>query len=155
MTGDRGLTLQELAPYGVIASITPSTNPTSTVICNAIGMLAAGNSVVFNVHPMAAAVCNHTVKMLNEAIIAAGGPPNLITSVEQADHRERSNPDDPPGSAAVGRYGRTGRGQGGDGQWQTGDLRRAGQPTRRRRRDSRHSARPAVMSLRALRSITT
>lgn len=82
-TGDRGLTLQELAPYGVIASITPSTNPTSTVICNAIGMLAAGNSVVFNVHPMAAAVCNHTVRLLNEAIIAGGGPPNLITSVEQ------------------------------------------------------------------------
>ncbi|MCH7812687.1 MAG: aldehyde dehydrogenase family protein, partial [Planctomycetes bacterium] len=41
-TGDRGLTLREWAPFGVIGSITPSTNPTSTVICNTIGMLAAG-----------------------------------------------------------------------------------------------------------------
>ena len=32
---------------------------------------------------MAAAVCNRTVKLLNEAIIAAGGPPNLITSVDK------------------------------------------------------------------------
>ena len=82
LSGDRGLTLNELAPFGVIASITPSTNPTSTIICNTIGMLAAGNSVVFNVHPMAREVCHRTVKILNEAIMTAGGPPNLITSVE-------------------------------------------------------------------------
>ena len=43
--GDDGMTLVEYAPYGVIGSITPSTNPTSTVICNAIGMVAAGNAV--------------------------------------------------------------------------------------------------------------
>ena len=47
-TGDHGLTLVEMAPYGVIGSITPSTNPSETVICNSIGMVAAGNSVVFN-----------------------------------------------------------------------------------------------------------
>lgn len=82
-TGDRGLTLMELAPFGVIASITPSTNPTSTIICNAIGMLAAGNAVVFNVHPMAAHVCNRTVRLLNEAIVGAGGPENLIASVTE------------------------------------------------------------------------
>ncbi|MHC4104718.1 MAG: aldehyde dehydrogenase family protein, partial [Planctomycetota bacterium] len=50
-SGDRGLTLTELAPYGVIGAITPVTNPTSTIICNSIGMLAAGNAIVFNVHP--------------------------------------------------------------------------------------------------------
>ena len=33
-TGARGLTLLELAPYGVIGAITPITNPTSTIICN-------------------------------------------------------------------------------------------------------------------------
>ncbi len=82
-TGDRGLMLMELAPFGVIASITPSTNPTSTIICNAIGMLAAGNAVVFNVHPMATQVCNRTVRLLNEAIVAAGGPDNLVTSVTE------------------------------------------------------------------------
>ena len=36
LSGDRGLTLTEWAPYGVIGSITPSTNPTSTIICNTI-----------------------------------------------------------------------------------------------------------------------
>ncbi len=44
VTGDHGLTLTELAPFGVIGSITPTTNPTSTIICNTIGMVAAGNS---------------------------------------------------------------------------------------------------------------
>ncbi|MDO9172995.1 MAG: aldehyde dehydrogenase EutE, partial [bacterium] len=54
-TGDRGLTLTDWAPFGVIGAITPTTNPTSTIICNTIGMVAAGNSVVFNVHPSARA----------------------------------------------------------------------------------------------------
>jgi aldehyde dehydrogenase len=78
-TGDRGLTLVELAPYGVIGAITPSTNPTSTIICNAIGMIAAGNSVVFNAHPGAKACSAQTVQILNQAIQRAGGPPDLIT----------------------------------------------------------------------------
>ena len=78
-TGDRGLTLTERAPYGVIASITPSTNPTSTIINNAIGMVSAGNAVVFNPHPMAKMVSAHTVAVLNEAIRQAGGPLNLVT----------------------------------------------------------------------------
>ncbi|GAB4547903.1 MAG: aldehyde dehydrogenase EutE [Anaerolineae bacterium] len=78
-SGDRGLTLTERAPYGVIASITPSTNPTATIINNAIGMVAAGNAVVFNVHPMAKMVSAHAVAILNQAIRQAGGPLNLIT----------------------------------------------------------------------------
>ena len=49
-SGDHGLTLVEWAPFGVIGAITPSTNPTSTLICNAIAMVAAGNAVVFNAH---------------------------------------------------------------------------------------------------------
>lgn len=81
LSGDRGLTLTEWAPYGVIGSITPSTNPTSTIICNTIGMLAAGNGVVFNVHPMAKEVSILNVELINEAIIEAGGPPNLVTTV--------------------------------------------------------------------------
>jgi len=82
-TGDRGLTLIERAPYGVIGAITPSTNPTSTIICNSIGMVAAGNAVVFNCHPGAKAVSVHTVQILNQAIVRAGGPHNLITTVPE------------------------------------------------------------------------
>jgi acyl-CoA reductase-like NAD-dependent aldehyde dehydrogenase len=78
-TGDRGLTLVELAPYGVIGAITPSTNPTSTIICNAIGMIAAGNAAVFNAHPGAKDCSAQTIQLLNQAIQRAGGPPDLIT----------------------------------------------------------------------------
>jgi aldehyde dehydrogenase len=42
ITGDHGLTLTENASWGVIASVTPSTNPACTVINNAISMIAAG-----------------------------------------------------------------------------------------------------------------
>ncbi len=82
-TGDNGLTLMEWAPFGVIGAITPTTNPTSTIICNTIGMLAAGNSVVFNVHPGAASCSMATVRLLNRAITAVGGPANLVTAVAQ------------------------------------------------------------------------
>jgi acyl-CoA reductase-like NAD-dependent aldehyde dehydrogenase len=78
-TGDHGLTLMEPAPFGVIGAITPCTNPTSTIICNTIGMLAAGNAVVFNVHPTAKRCSMQTVVLLNRAITAAGGPPNVVT----------------------------------------------------------------------------
>lgn len=80
-SGDHGLTLVELSPYGVIGSITPTTNPTETVICNAIGMIAAGNAVVFSPHPTAKNTSLKAVEVLNKAIIEAGGPYNLLTSV--------------------------------------------------------------------------
>jgi propionaldehyde dehydrogenase len=82
-SGDRGLTLVEPAPYGVIGAITPVTNPTSTIICNTIGMVAAGNGVVFNPHPSAKMCSLETIRLINEAIVEAGGPSNLITSVAE------------------------------------------------------------------------
>ncbi len=82
-TGDYGLTLVEAAPYGVIGSITPSTNPTSTVINNSISMIAAGNAVVFNPHPAAKRASQEAMRILNEAIVAAGGPCCLITTVKE------------------------------------------------------------------------
>lgn len=77
-TGDYGLTLVEEAPYGVIGSITPSTNPTATVINNSISMIAAGNAVVYNPHPGAKRSSQEAMRVLNDAIVAAGGPPALI-----------------------------------------------------------------------------
>ncbi len=79
---DHGLALVEHAPYGVLGSISPSTNPTASIISNCIGMIAAGNSVVFNVHPAAKKVSNLLVSLLNKGIVEAGGPKNLITTVE-------------------------------------------------------------------------
>ncbi len=80
-TGDNGLTLLERAAYGVIGSITPCTNPTETIISNAIGMIAAGNAVVINAHPTAKKVTLFTIDLLNRAIVEAGGPPNLLATV--------------------------------------------------------------------------
>ena len=80
---DSGLTLVERAPYGVIGSITPSTNPVVTIISNSIGMVAAGNAVVFNPHPSAKKVSARLVTILNHAITQAGGPANLLTCVAE------------------------------------------------------------------------
>lgn len=80
-TGDYGLTLTEMAPFGVVGSITPSTNPSETVICNSIGMIAAGNGVVFNPHPNAIATSNYAVDLVNRASAMAGGPKVLVASV--------------------------------------------------------------------------
>ena len=82
-SGDGGLTVVEFAPYGVIGSIIPSTNPISTVTCNAISMVSAGNAVVFNAHPGAKACSNRTVQLVNDAIVEAGGPPNLVCAIAE------------------------------------------------------------------------
>jgi len=82
-TDDHGLTLTERAPYGTIGAIAPSTNPTETLICNTIGMVAGGNSVVFAPHPSAKAVSCYTISLINGAIRKAGGPHNLVTSVAE------------------------------------------------------------------------
>src|SRR5208283_1352296 len=78
---EHGLTITEHAPYGVIGAITPVTNPLATITSNSIGMISAGNSVVFNVHPGAKGVSCRLVSMLNEAIVREGGPHNLLSAV--------------------------------------------------------------------------
>ncbi|MCT4618046.1 MAG: aldehyde dehydrogenase EutE [Marinisporobacter sp.] len=82
-TGDGGLTLYEMSPFGVIGSIAPSTNPTETIICNTIGMLAAGNSVVFSPHPGAKNVSVLAVEIINKAIEKVNGPKNLVVTVKE------------------------------------------------------------------------
>lgn len=81
--GDDGLTLVELSPYGVIGAITPTTNPTETIICNSIGMLAAGNSVAFSPHPRSKNVSIKTIMLINKALEERGAPKNLIVTVKE------------------------------------------------------------------------
>lgn len=81
ISGDKGLTLHEMAPYGVIGAITPSTNPSETVLCNSIGMIAAGNTVVFNPHPGAVKTSLYAVDLVNRAAKESGAPLNLAVSV--------------------------------------------------------------------------
>ena len=82
VSGDHGLTIIERGPYGLIGSITPSTNPSETVINNSIGMVAGGNSVVFNPHPSAKLTTLRTIDLLNSAIERGGGPANVLASIE-------------------------------------------------------------------------
>lgn len=83
-TGDKGLTLVEWGPYGVVAAITPSTNPVATIINNSISILSAGNAVVFAPHPASANCTVETMKLLCDAIVQAGGPRGLIGTVAPA-----------------------------------------------------------------------
>ncbi|MBC7475371.1 MAG: aldehyde dehydrogenase EutE [Candidatus Sericytochromatia bacterium] len=80
-SGDQGLVLWERGPFGVIGSITPCTNPTETIICNGIGMIAGGNSVIFCPHPLAKNVSVYCISVINEAIVNAGGPRNLMVTL--------------------------------------------------------------------------
>ena len=82
-SGDRGLTLIEMGPFGVIGAITPCTNPSETVLCNSMGMIAAGNTVVFNPHPQAIKTSIYAINLINEASLEAGGPDNVACTVEK------------------------------------------------------------------------
>jgi propionaldehyde dehydrogenase len=67
------------SPYGLIAAITPMTNPTPGIINNAIVMISAGNSIVFLPHPAAHNCSLEAIKVIHSAIVEAGGPANLVT----------------------------------------------------------------------------
>ncbi|MFP3155338.1 aldehyde dehydrogenase EutE [Lachnospiraceae bacterium ZAX-1] len=82
-SGDRGLTLVEMGPFGVIGAITPCTNPSETILCNSIGMIAGGNTVVFCPHPQAVKVSNFTIDLINKASLEVGGPVNIVVSLAQ------------------------------------------------------------------------
>jgi propionaldehyde dehydrogenase len=79
---DNGSLTVDMAPYGVIAAITPMTNPAPMVINNTIIMISAGNSVVYLPHPSAIKVTLDSLLVVHDAIVAAGGPRNLITSTK-------------------------------------------------------------------------
>jgi acyl-CoA reductase-like NAD-dependent aldehyde dehydrogenase len=81
VSGEAGMALIEWAPFGVVAAITPTTNPTSTVINNTISIVSAGNAVVFNAHPNAKLCSAETIRLINRAIVGAGGPSDLVTGI--------------------------------------------------------------------------
>jgi aldehyde dehydrogenase len=82
-SGENGVSLQEYAPFGVIGVITPVTHSLPTLACNAINMLAAGNSLVCNPHPSGARIACKGVQLFNQAIVEAIGIDDLITIIEK------------------------------------------------------------------------
>jgi aldehyde dehydrogenase len=83
MSGDMGLTLVENAPWGIIASVTPSTNPAATVINNGISMISGGNAVVFAPHPGAKRTTQEAIKILNKAVHEETGVDSLLVCVKE------------------------------------------------------------------------
>jgi aldehyde dehydrogenase len=81
-TGDGGLTLTDFTPFGVIGAITPVTHSLPTLAGNAINMLAAGNTVVFNAHPSGARIAAEGVRRFNRAIERAIGISDVLTIIE-------------------------------------------------------------------------
>ncbi|MDR1377694.1 MAG: aldehyde dehydrogenase EutE [Synergistaceae bacterium] len=83
ITGDHGLALEELSPFGVIAAITPSTNPVASVFNNTICMIAGGNGVVFAPHPTAARSTLHTVNLVARSLERLGAPRGLVVTLTE------------------------------------------------------------------------
>lgn len=80
-SGDYGLTVIDFAPWGVIGAVTPSTHSVPTLTGNAINMIAAGNSVVFNTHPGACKCAAVAIRAYNQAIHREIGISDLLTTV--------------------------------------------------------------------------
>lgn len=68
-------------PFGVVAAMIPTTNPTSTVIFKALIAVKARNAIVFLPHPGAPKCTAEAVRVLAEAAEAAGAPKGLISCV--------------------------------------------------------------------------
>ncbi len=81
LTGDDGMVLFEYSPFGVIGSITPSTNPTETIINNSISMLAAGNAIYFSPHPGAKNLSIWLIEKIEALIYKTCGVRNLVVTV--------------------------------------------------------------------------
>jgi aldehyde dehydrogenase len=81
-SGDTGITLTDYAPFGVIGAITPVTHSLPTLAANAISMLSAGNTVVFNAHPSGSKIAAEGVRRFNRAIKDAIGLDDLITIID-------------------------------------------------------------------------
>ena len=82
-SGDYGLAVIEHAPFGVIGTITPVTHSLPTITCNAICMIAAGNTLVINPHPSGKRIAAEGVRRYNEAIYNDLGIDNLISLITE------------------------------------------------------------------------
>ena len=74
------ITLAE--PIGVICGIVPVTNPTSTTIFKALISLKTRNGIIFSPHPRASRCTCEAARIVLEAAVAAGAPPDIIGWVE-------------------------------------------------------------------------
>jgi aldehyde dehydrogenase len=76
-----GLCIIERAPWGVVGMVLPATHSVPTMVSNAINILAAGNTAVFNPHPAGARVAAHALQVFNREIGRSLGIANVITTI--------------------------------------------------------------------------
>ena len=81
--GDKGTVIEELAPYGIIGGITPSTHPIPVLLNSIIITISGGNSIVFSVHPSAKNVSAYAIEIFNKTIVDNGGPSNLVSMLRE------------------------------------------------------------------------
>jgi acetaldehyde dehydrogenase/alcohol dehydrogenase len=75
--------LVEMAePVGVIFSLTPITNPTSTVLFKCIMAVKTRNAVIFSPHPNAWHCCSEAVKIMHDTAVKHGAPEGVFTCLE-------------------------------------------------------------------------
>jgi len=78
-----GLCIIERAPWGVIGMVLPATHSVPTMVSNAVNVLAAGNTAVFNPHPAGARVAAYALQLFNRTIETEIGVANVITTVAE------------------------------------------------------------------------
>jgi len=69
-------------PMGVVAAVTPVTNPVVTPMCNAMFAIKTGNAVIFAPHPKAEKLTELLAREFQNVVTANGGPDNLIQAVK-------------------------------------------------------------------------
>lgn len=69
-------------PIGIVAGVTPVTNPTSTTMFKSISCIKTRNPIIFGFHPSAQQCSKQAAKVLYDAAIKAGAPKNCIQWIE-------------------------------------------------------------------------
>ena len=75
--------IEAAVPVGVVLGITPTTNPTSTVIHNTLIAVKAGNAIVFAPHPNAVKCSRAAAQILHDAAVKAGAPEGLVNCLSK------------------------------------------------------------------------
>ncbi|MFF9896212.1 bifunctional acetaldehyde-CoA/alcohol dehydrogenase [Streptomyces longispororuber] len=70
-------------PVGVVAAVTPVTNPTSTTVFKALMALKTRNPVVFAFHPSAQRCSTEAARVVRDAAVAAGAPAHCVQWIEE------------------------------------------------------------------------
>ena len=84
-------------PVGVIAGVTPTTNPTSTTLFKCLIAVKTRNPIIFGFHPSAQKCSAEAARIVYEAAVKAGAPENCIQWIDTPVHRGHRRADEPPG----------------------------------------------------------